>query len=827
MLGNNGARLKTRFMKQGIKVPKYNLTKDNSFLIFPFNITMGYITSTENGIRQNDSVNVFDYSTFQRVFTGLENVLAQWQNAYKVEKKKDNDTFLTKEYVVGKSIRGYVPQETLSASFQPTSISGDFLAEFTEETFTIHSYDDLTEEDLFKLYIIPELKEEKWLYVTNAEKLFLPNGELHHVEITLSTLNNQIAKTGQAIEEYVQRSAPGEGYAWPLVNKNGDVSVDLQRNKDIPVTSVQIEGAGAIAMGTIYAMGRITNRENVNGSKRNVFNPKIEAPRILMPLRLETAIPSPVNTRPSAETDWLVGNMTPGLEEDYKDWKDQFQGNFDPTTRSQYEGMLRATDKKALENSNPINEGTRNNLLWDPNWVISVNKTYNTQTNALTGNELKLNGNLTMSQILAHNIFGLDPYTAMPMNVQQNVSWSLRNVPLIGGFLSSLTFGIPIGWQDTSIKVRMTGGVLLAIPASTKDYANVLVEQGDGVKIGLETFTDESAKNDAIEFSGIKATGSIWKAQLTHRSSKTINGNEYKFDNIYFGQTHPDKDDDGKDIDFGNEPKPEKLLWDETCKPTDRGDVSGYVIDTITSKFLGKMDYRLTLFSNNTQIWAGTYQTTSKFTGSIRDWTNAIKFSNWKVHNDVTISFPESIDSPNPPGVTNPKKELIKSETLGFITLKDDKTDPKTIFTFDTTPLGGINAIKNNYDILEIDVSIFLQRLSRNGNKRGQQKLKYNVDIDNLITSAKTEIPVIENKEYSLVYSDIPIGGDYTADKEYKADVTTDIEITVNGNVLEFILKQQKANYEDIGKVDPRSRPILDEVIFNEITNAILIPKTI
>ncbi len=77
MLGNNGARLKTRFMKQGIKVPKYNLTKDNSFLIFPFNITMGYITSTENGIRQNDSVNVFDYSTFQRVFTGLENVLAQ------------------------------------------------------------------------------------------------------------------------------------------------------------------------------------------------------------------------------------------------------------------------------------------------------------------------------------------------------------------------------------------------------------------------------------------------------------------------------------------------------------------------------------------------------------------------------------------------------------------------------------------------------------------------------------------------------------------------------------------------------------------------------
>lgn len=53
------------------------LTKDNSFLVFPFDLTAGYITSTENGLRQNDNIDIEDYSNFQRIFTGLESMIAQ------------------------------------------------------------------------------------------------------------------------------------------------------------------------------------------------------------------------------------------------------------------------------------------------------------------------------------------------------------------------------------------------------------------------------------------------------------------------------------------------------------------------------------------------------------------------------------------------------------------------------------------------------------------------------------------------------------------------------------------------------------------------------
>lgn len=44
---------------------------------------------------------------------------------------------------------------------QPSKVDQTFLSQFTTETFTVHSYEDLQEEDLFKLYIIPELKAEK------------------------------------------------------------------------------------------------------------------------------------------------------------------------------------------------------------------------------------------------------------------------------------------------------------------------------------------------------------------------------------------------------------------------------------------------------------------------------------------------------------------------------------------------------------------------------------------------------------------------------------------------------------------------------------------
>lgn len=140
--------------------PIIEITEDNSTNIYPFELTMGFVNATENGQVQ-DNVDINDYSSFQRVFTGLENIIARWENSTSAYKAKDNDTFLTKEFKVGRSIKGLVLSEDMAAQFKGTAVSEDFLAEFTEESFQVILYEDLQEVDLFKFYIIPTKKAEK------------------------------------------------------------------------------------------------------------------------------------------------------------------------------------------------------------------------------------------------------------------------------------------------------------------------------------------------------------------------------------------------------------------------------------------------------------------------------------------------------------------------------------------------------------------------------------------------------------------------------------------------------------------------------------------
>ncbi len=110
--------------------------------------------------------------------------------------------------------------------------------------------------------------------------------------------------------------------------------------------------------------------------------------------------------------------------------------------------------------------------------------------------------------MLCHNLFGDSHLSTLPLSVTQNVSWNLRDIPIVGGIASKLRLGIPFGWTNIGIKVKMSD-VVLALPASMVDYGNVLIKQSNNVRIDLNSFTDEVAKNDAIDFSGIKATGSI------------------------------------------------------------------------------------------------------------------------------------------------------------------------------------------------------------------------------------------------------------------------------------------------------------------------------
>lgn len=46
-----------------------------TYFAFPFDLVLGFVNQTEAGI--NDNINIYDFNTFQRVFTGLYNIIAR------------------------------------------------------------------------------------------------------------------------------------------------------------------------------------------------------------------------------------------------------------------------------------------------------------------------------------------------------------------------------------------------------------------------------------------------------------------------------------------------------------------------------------------------------------------------------------------------------------------------------------------------------------------------------------------------------------------------------------------------------------------------------
>lgn len=145
------------------------------------------------------------------------------------------------------------------------------------------------------------------------------------------------------------------------------------------------------------------------------------------------------------------------------------------------------------------------------------------------------------------------------------------------------------------------------MPTSIVEYGNVIMaDRTDKAKahIPLETFTGKRA-DDATTYSGINATGSIFKVSLTDRFYKTIGSKKYIFNTVDLGQvgaTGVKTSTIEGETDYHFDANT-KLLWDETCSPAPRdANTPGYVIDTTTHKTIAKLTYRLTFFSNDYEV---------------------------------------------------------------------------------------------------------------------------------------------------------------------------------------------------------------------------------
>ncbi len=219
----------------------------------------------------------------------------------------------------------------------------------------------------------------------------------------------------------------------------------------------------------------------------------------------------------------------------------------------------------------------------------------------------------------------------LPVSITETTTWTLKNIPVIGGFLGIITLGMPIGWNNSEIKLKAKK-INGLIPSVLYDFAtatdNVLKING---AIPMDIFRSDTADTVGA-LVGSNMITSVIRFKLTDKIRQ---------DGIVRNT-----------LDLGQEgANGYKLKNTATLENPLLNQFEGFAIDLINIKFLGKCDYTVTAFSKGAKTYEAKFQSKSKFSDSAREWSNTIKLSNWENINDEVIDYPEAITPPKPIGL--------------------------------------------------------------------------------------------------------------------------------------------------------------------------------
>lgn len=96
------------------------------------------------------------------------------------------------------------------------------------------------------------------------------NKELAYIQCTFSSLNDKLATSGLAINQYVQLGAVGDPVAIPTLDLNNNIILDQDYLPPRPVTHAQITFYGTVGKIGIGLWGRNINKTD---NKEITMNP--------------------------------------------------------------------------------------------------------------------------------------------------------------------------------------------------------------------------------------------------------------------------------------------------------------------------------------------------------------------------------------------------------------------------------------------------------------------------------------------------------------------------------------------------------------------------
>lgn len=681
-------KFKRRYSNYRDQLP--DIGHENGVFVFPYKLRSGYLNRTENGYVWSDD-EVDEHTFFQKLITGKDNINVIWEGSTILTKPKGVNRYYYK-FEVGKYYLGEIIGNEIFAN---TQFYDDELGQKNikvNNTVVLHfiynktsdienSFPNLRpfyveKEDMFKLYKIPQLFGEEWMYISDVRYETIPNdNEICGCFITFVSLNEQLSKSGRTIESYIHESAPNEPYAKPLLseekNEKGETIYCVKLDENAKsfdrkmVKHIQVEIYGTNALSAITIIGRRLKKDEEGKQYFSTW-------QFLLPYSFIKAKTYDLEKTSTPSNNFYV---FPNCNLDFTksiDWIEQWKKASDVVATNNFTGILmlgKNTDWEGdAHKSNPIDtsetvvDGLHYDywsFSWKPFRDIIVAQQFNlTKDNPYCVNNLWFTQDDSFLDILIKSSFIYWQQLELPLGFHSTKPYRFSDIPIVGGIVAAL-IGDRTTRSNTARKKTIPLCCIIDCAAATCG-SNILVG-GEGSiwdkAIPLSFFGGE----EVPKFLGVDVCNTTLCFSLTHL---LVDSNGKEWDTSYLGQLT----NENLEPLFDDDKKP--FQYDGTQKP--KNSEEGYIIDKVIIQGLIKSDIKITFFDKNEELanplWTTKVQSQGKYTNSLRNWTTEITTGCW---NDKYVKFSEDFTWPE-----NPPHGIIYNQSPNytpFVRIKNQK----------------------------------------------------------------------------------------------------------------------------------------------------------
>ncbi len=713
-------------------VQKYNGEEINILTIDdfnkqPINSTIWANNETPFAIKLKDENNnvywkLIDGENIYDINRMLE-YLKQYKLSYFMNNDNKADNFYTKEVKVGKYWDAYMIDDRSSIQFGEAKFEQVFTQQSTERQYTLlildEDADKLNINDYYNFYTVfndrglniggdinAAPQDRQWLYPSNVINYYSPyDGSFLWQEITFSSINDKISNSGLSVRQFIQTSAPGEGYCFPKITYNEKTNTSI-----IELDEILLKDPGVRAMAVKFYGNPIFFDMPVIGRPiiKGQFNKKVMNSRDLLMYNMYPAPPDKINTYASPEVSWYnIQGIQPTMITGFKDWKQDMESRYDFWKQKNSEGIV-ITDKASSTATNPTvgttihTEDKNSKFYWSKSWKITppnkvkvnsgnVDNIISTQASSYFrrkdefGNtvgqvqiEYNKMGSCNFWDILNMNNFINRQITVLPLNYTQKLVFNHFTIPGgVGKFLNFISFGIPWGWvinQDkkTWPNFQFLNGFMSANIYSFYNDAfgsenskgkgylpfEIFREQGNdkvgaifganATSLGFTTLLTDKVLGDVLHVNGELDTRTVYSTY----NLKQLNP---KTNRIYLINEKTRAVD--AQVPVGNSEK------DNDCEflQTPDGANCSYIIDMFSIQALYKGNFEIIFYADNPytnneedylrlSVWSFRGKTKSTLNNYLRDMTTNYKTSFLLPHDYEipTFNYPQYVLPPVP-----------------------------------------------------------------------------------------------------------------------------------------------------------------------------------